>query len=78
LTNWDSSRKTTTFRFLSSVKKARNEQPATVSTYSMIMDVSKYLWPKDDIGSRIRIVSAILLLIGSKVGPKGQIGSVPF
>ena len=71
LLKWTSPRKTTTFRFLSSVGKTRtDERLSNVSTYSMIMDVSKYLWPKDDIGTRIRILSAVLLLIGSKVGPE--------
>jgi ABC transporter ATM len=36
--------------------------------WAIIKDMSKYLWPKDDFGTKFRVGASVGLLIGAKVG----------
>jgi len=35
--------------------------------WAIIKEMSKYLWPKDNLGTRLRVSTAVTLLIGAKV-----------
>ncbi|MCJ1376034.1 Iron-sulfur clusters transporter atm1, mitochondrial [Loxospora ochrophaea] len=35
--------------------------------WAIIKEMAKYLWPKDDIGTKVRVGTALALLVGSKV-----------
>lgn len=42
--------------------------------WAIIRDMAKYLWPKDDLGTRTRVGLSVALLVGSKVGSHVHIG----
>ncbi|KAJ5976245.1 hypothetical protein N7481_009952 [Penicillium waksmanii] len=51
--------------FLSESTKANQEQRK--ADWAILREMAKYLWPKDDWGTKLRVGSALSLLIGAKI-----------
>lgn len=51
---------------LSEQTKTRKEQ--RTADWRIIKDMSHYIWPKDDFGTRFRVGLSVVLLVGAKVG----------
>jgi ATP-binding cassette, subfamily B (MDR/TAP), member 7 len=51
---------------LSEQTKSNKEQRK--ADWRIIKDMSQYLWPKDDLGVRLRVGLSVALLVGAKVG----------
>lgn len=47
--------------------QTKNERNAT--DWAIIKQMMKYIWPKNDIGVKTRVVVALSLLVGGKVSP---------
>lgn len=82
--NWATQPKrvfTTTTRLLSKVPPAIEKKipvinPAELkernaTDWAIIKQLMKYIWPKNDIGVKTRVVIALSLLLGGKVSKKG-------
>ncbi|EFA84369.1 ABC transporter B family protein [Heterostelium album PN500] len=44
-----------------------NQKETKNSALSMLKTVAKYLWPKDDNASKVRIIASVILLFGAKI-----------
>jgi ABC transporter ATM len=50
---------------LATVEKSASEQRK--ADWAIMREMSRYLWPKDNLGTKLRVSSAVALLIGAKV-----------